>query len=166
MRALDCEEQVEGHGAAGHGSADEKAVVPSQTPSERRFEPLSDEWFEDLDKSIDEITRLFEEMRMAPPDPEDVDDIQDAEDGLAAIEQDLTNCFTSLESLKRRLGSGRSPKSSSASGDDLFKQFRPRSLDLSPFNRIRKTRNRVCQRKSMPSIRSPLGEAFMKHLFG
>lgn len=166
MRALDCEEQVEGKGADGHRSAGGNAVVPSQIPSERKIEPLSDEWFEDLDKSIDEITRLFEEMRMAPPEPEDFDDIQHTEDGLAAIEQDLTNCFTSIESLKRRLGSGRSPTSSSASGDDLFKQFRPRSLDLGPFNRIRKTRNRVCQRKSMPSIRSPLGEAVMKHLFG
>lgn len=161
MRALDCVEQVAGNGAEGHGSADEKAAVPSQTPPERRIEPLSDEWFDDLDKSIDEITRLFEEMRVAPPEPEDFDHIQQAEDGLAAIEQDLTNCFTSLESLELRLGGGRcSPD------DDLYKLFRPRSLDLGPSNRIRKTRNWMGHRKSMPSIRFPLGEGVMKHLFG
>lgn len=161
MRALDCGEQVAGNGSEGHGTADEKAAVPSQTPSERKIEPLSDEWFDDLDKSIDEITRLFEEMRVAPPDPEDFDHIQHAEDGLAAIEQDLTNCFTSLESLKLRLGG-----SPCSSDNDLYKLFRPRSLDLGPFNRIRKTRNRLGHRKSMPSISSPLGGAVMKHLFG
>lgn len=161
MRALDCEDQVARNGAGVQGSAGDRAAVPSQTPPERRIEPLSDEWFDDLDKSIDEITRLFEEMRMAPPEPEDFDHIQHAEDGLAAIEQDLTNCFTSLESLKLRLGGGRC-----SSDDDLYKLFRPRSLDLGPSNRIRKTRKRVGHRKSMPSISSPLGKAVMKHLFG
>lgn len=169
MRALDCEEQVAGNGKEEQGLADDQAVVPSQKPAERRIEPLSDEWFADLDKSIDEITRLFEEMRVAPPEPEDVDYVQHAEDGLAAIEQDLTNCFTSLETLKRRLGGsrcGKQPTSSGSSDIDLFKLFRPRSMELGTSNRIRKPKTRVGHRKSMPSISSPLGEAAMKQLLG
>lgn len=115
----------------------DQALVPS-LQSERRFEPLSEEWFEDLDKSIDEITRLFEELRVAPPEPEDVDYIQQAEDGLTAIEKDLTKCFTNLEVLKRRFrGSGSRSSSSSSSGDDLFKQFRPRSLDFGGKGRVK-----------------------------
>ncbi|KAI3395197.1 hypothetical protein diail_1691 [Diaporthe ilicicola] len=101
-RAWDCGEQVaDVVGEEGIGHAKSQAVVPFQPPSERRIEPLSDEWFDDLDKSIDEISRLFEEMRVAPPEAEDVSYIQQAEHGLAAIEHDLTNCFTSLEILKQ-----------------------------------------------------------------
>lgn len=161
MRALGREEE--------HGLADDQAVIPSQVPSERRIEPLSDEWFEDLDKSIDEITRLFEEMRMAPPGPEDLDYVYHAEDGLAAIEHDLTNCFTSLEALKRYLGGSRCRRWSTSSGssdNDLFKLFRPRSMDLGTPHRIRKTKNRVGHRKLMPSISSPISEAVVKQLFG
>lgn len=166
---MGCEEQIASNGQEKYGSADDHAVVPSQTSSERRLEPLSDEWFDDLDKSIDEITRLFEEMRMAPPEPEDVGYIQHAEDGLAAMEQDLTKCFTNLETLKRRLGGSRCRNwsaSRSSSDDDLFKLFRPRSLDPGPLNRITKPKSRLGHRRSMPPISSPVGEAIMKHLFG
>lgn len=97
----------------------------------RRLEPLSEEWFADLDKSIDEITRLFEEMRVTPPETEDLDYIDHASDGLAAIERDLSNCFTSLETLERRLGGSRRRSLSTrrSSGDDIYRLYRPRSLD-------------------------------------
>lgn len=103
--------------------------------AERRLEPLSDEWFDDLDKSIDEISRLFEELRVAPPEPEDLDDIQHAEDSLAAIEQDLSSCFTRLETFKRRFRDSRCRSWStrrSSNEDDIYKLFRPRSLDSMP----------------------------------
>lgn len=142
---------------------DDQALVRTQQPPERKLEPLSDEWFEDLDRSIDEITRLFEELCVAPPEPEDVDYIQRAEDGLTAIEEDLTNCFTNLETLKRQFrGSARSrnwsrSSSSSSSGDDLFKLFRPRSLDFGVKNRIkRRARGRLGCRKSTPLYQVPI----------
>lgn len=167
LQALDCEDQVAGNGTKGHGIPNDQAVAPSREPSERRIEPLSDEWFEDLDKSIDEITRLFEEMRVAPPEPEDAEHIQHAQDGLAAIEKDLTNCFTNLESLKRRFGGGGRRKSSAFSScpnDDLYRPFRPRSMDLGATKRIRKTKSRPGHRKSLPGVDSYLSEAIIKHL--
>lgn len=146
------------------------APAPSKTTPERRLEPLSDEWFDDLDKSIEEISRLFEEMRVAPPEPEDVDYIHHAEDGLAAIEQDLTKCFTRVETLKRRLAGNRCRHnwsgSSSSSDDVLFKLFRPRSMDLGVQGRIRKSKSRMGHRKVMPCISSSLGEAVIQHIFG
>lgn len=158
---MDNQRQVDGH-------AESQVVVAIPQPSERRIEPLSDEWFDDLDKSIDEITRLFEEMRVAPPEPEDATYIQQAEDGLAAMEQDLTHCFSSLETLKRRLGnSGRrkGTTSSDISDDDLYRPFRPRSLDLGALQRVKKTKYRVDHRKSMSSVSSSHGEAALKHFF-
>lgn len=171
LRTSDCRERVADNRKKSYGNSDDRAPVPSQKPPERRIEPLSDEWFDDLDKSIDEISRLFEEMRVAPPEAEDVDYIQEAEDGLAAMEQDLTKCFTDLETLKRRLGDSGprdSSKSTGSADDDVFKLFRPRSVsvDEGGLKRISKTKRRVGHRKSMPSISSSLGDAVMTHLFG
>lgn len=134
-----------------------QALVPS-LQSERRIEPLSDDWFEDLDESIDEITRLFEELRVAPSDSEDVDYIQQAVDGLTAVEKDLTNCFTNLEELRLGLrASGSRSSSSSSSGDDLFKLFRPRSLNFGVKNRVsRRVKSRTGYRKSIPFYMTPI----------
>ena len=171
MRILDCGKQAADNGEEWYEKAGDRAAVPSQKPPERRIEPLSDEWFDDLDRSIDEITRLFEEMCVAPPEPGDISYIQQAEEGLAVMEEDLTKCFTNLETLRRHLGdSGRRSSSTNigSSDDDLYKLFRPRSVsvDQGGLKRIRKTTGRLCHRKSMPSISSSLGEAVMKHLLG
>lgn len=83
------------------GEAEKERLT--QGEAERGLEPLS----KLLDKMIDEITRLFAKMCIASPEPEDLDHIHHVEDGLAAIERDLSDCFTSLKTLKWWLG-GRS----------------------------------------------------------
>lgn len=91
------------------------------------MEPVSDEWFKDLDQSIDEITRLFEELKVAPPEPEETKYIRDAEHDLDAVQDELMSCLTSLEDAKQRLRQCSSPDRSDG---DPYKSLRPRSLDL------------------------------------
>lgn len=125
------------------------------------MEPLSDEWFKDLDKSIDEITRLFEELSVAPPEPEDIIYIRGTEDGLNAIQDGLVDCFTTLEDTKQRLRQCGRPD---ISDDDPFKAFRPRSLDLPPTERLKLGGPPGVHRKSFSGANSSLGDAVMKQI--
>ncbi|KUI55683.1 hypothetical protein VP1G_02990 [Cytospora mali] len=120
------------HRSQVDGPGNNVDIARFQQPPERRIEPLSDEWFTDLDQSIDEITRLFEELRVAPPEPEEIVHIREAEDDLDTIQDDLMNCLTTLEDAKQRL---RQCSSSDRSNDDPYKILRPRSLDLRPSDR-------------------------------
>lgn len=71
-------------------------------PPERVFTPFSEEWFRDLDESIDTITKSFNELRMSQPnpEPEDRDDFIEAERGLAEIQNDLMGCLAALQKAK------------------------------------------------------------------
>lgn len=125
------------------------------------MEPLSDEWFKDLDKSIDEITRLFEELSVAPPEPEDIIYIRGTEDGLNAIQDGLVDCFTTLEDTKQRLRQCGRPD---ISDDDPFNAFRPRSLDLPPTERLKLGGPPGVHRNSSSGANSSLGDVVMKQI--
>lgn len=126
------------------------------------MQPLSDEWFKDLDESIDEITRLFEELRVAPPEPEEIKYIREAENDLDAVQDDLMNCLTSLEDAKQRLGQC---SSSGRSDDDPYQPLRPRSLDLQRSHTFKQGGTAVTHRKSISVAGPYLGDAVMKQIF-
>lgn len=130
--------------------------------TERKMEPLSDEWFKDLDQSIDEITRLFEELRVAPPEPEGITYIREAENDLDAVQDDLMNCLTTLEDAKQRLRQCNSPD---RSDDDPYKSLRPRSLDLQHSPMLKQREPPATHRKSISVAGSSLGDAVMKQVF-
>ncbi|KUI69952.1 hypothetical protein VM1G_05351 [Cytospora mali] len=150
------------HKSQVDGPGNNVDIARFQQPPERRMEPLSDEWFTDLDQSIDEITRLFEELRVAPPEPEEIVHIREAEDDLDAIQDDLMNCLTTLEDAKQRL---RQCSGSDRSDDDPYKVLRPRSLDLRPSDRPKLGEQFVPHRKSMSSASASLGDAVMRQIF-
>lgn len=103
--------------------------------TERIFEPFSDEWFADLDDSIDTITNTFNELRMSQsdPEPEDHDDIIDAECGLIDIQNELMDCLAALQSAKsgiKTTGDSRGHRKKDGDSDD-----RKRDRDRKKQNR-------------------------------
>lgn len=128
----------------------------------RKLEPFSDEWFKDLDQSIDEITRLFEELRVTPPEAEETECIREAKNDLESIQHDLMNCLTSLEDAKLRLDQC---SSSDRSDDDPYKPSRPRSLDLQRSHTSFKQGETPANHRKSISVAGPfLGDAVMKQI--
>lgn len=72
-------------------------------PTERVIEPFSDEWFADLDESIDAITNIFDELRVSQPEPEVNGKIMDAERGLSGMQDELMDCLAVLQNAKHNL---------------------------------------------------------------
>lgn len=72
-------------------------------PTERVDVLFSDDWFADLDESIDAITKTFDELRVSQPEPEVNDDIMDAERGLSDIQNELMECLAALQNAKQKL---------------------------------------------------------------
>lgn len=71
--------------------------------SERVDEVFSDEWFADLDESIDAIANAFEELRVSQPRLEVNDDVTDAGRCLSDIQDELMDCLAALQNTKRKL---------------------------------------------------------------
>lgn len=70
---------------------------------EPNIQALSDEWFADLDESIDTITNTFDELRVSKSAPEDHDYLIDAERNIIDVQNELLDCLEALQKAKRRL---------------------------------------------------------------
>lgn len=137
-------------------------IARSRQSPERRMEPLSEEWFKDLDQSIDEITRLFEELSVAPPEPKEAAHIREAEHDLDAIQDNLMDCLTTLEGAKLHLRQCSSPNDPA---DDPHRAFQPRTLDLQAPGGSRRRWPPAGHEKSLSFVNSSLGDAVMKQIF-
>lgn len=76
-----------------------------QSWGEPNSQPLSDEWFTDLDESIDTITNTFHELRVSKSEPDDHDYVVDAERSIIDVQNELLDCLEALQKAKRRLRS-------------------------------------------------------------
>lgn len=73
---------------------------------EYTLQPLSDEWFADLDESFNNIDKLLEELQREGPQslPQDYHHVLAVDQRLLNMQGDLTQCLTALQTRKRNLG--------------------------------------------------------------
>lgn len=135
---------------------------PNTTVAQRVLQPLSDEWFADLDESISAVTNAFEEMRLARPEPEVHNDVMDAERVLSDAQDGLVDCLAALQNAKRKRPSWR--RAGEYDGHDKWSQSQPFFAktpdrfkhDEAPWAPTRSTTSR---------LNLEPGEKAMKHLF-
>lgn len=135
---------------------------PTTTVAPRVLQPLSDEWFADLDESINAVTNAFEEMRLARFEPEDRKDVMDAERVLSNAQDELVDCLAALQNAKRKGSCWK--RASEYGGHDKWSQSRPffaKTLDR--FKHDEAPRAPARSTTSMLNLES--GEKVMKHLF-
>lgn len=100
------------HGSSGSEPVRQLDKMDAVDIARRAIQPLSDEWFTDLDGSIDDITKTFEQLQVSqPPTQEDVY-IKQAEYSLAGIQKELMQCLAALQNAKSRLGESITPTTS------------------------------------------------------
>lgn len=132
------------------------------TVTQRVLQPLSDEWFADLDESINAVTNAFEEMRLARHEPEVQNEVMDAERVLSGAQDELVDCLVALQNVKQK-----APYRSRASEHDGHDKWShsPAFFAQTP-DRFKHEEAPGSPTKSTTSLLNmALGEKVMKHLF-
>lgn len=161
---------LESQSSRDNDEMDINKPVEQMQQMQRATVPLSNEWFAELDESLDTITNTFEELRLSQPAPEDDPYIKDTEQGLADIQNELIDCLASLQNAKRNLrkstGDCDDNEDSDVESPEWDRQ-RGRYRSIPFFAQTPRLSTRPSNSRTRATGRSGMspGEEVMKHVF-